>query len=135
NAVTSKLFAQTIQNAVIKTTNARDRGIKHGNLSVNRESKMTSALLEIGFLDSLTDARNLKKEYYKKKFEKDVEEVFINNKNNKKNIKKHHIKTKLQKVLQTVSIIITNNKTLNLVRLRVFIILKVASILLKIVFW
>src|SRR5699024_8663102 len=61
NAVTSKLFAQTIQNAVIKTTNARDRGIKHGNLSVNRESKMTSALLEIGFLDSLTDARNLKK--------------------------------------------------------------------------
>jgi len=78
NAVTSKLFAQTIQNAVIKTTNARDRGIKHGNLSVNRESKMTSALLEIGFLDSLTDARNLKKASYKNKIAKGVADGFDN---------------------------------------------------------
>src|SRR5690625_2490838 len=78
NAVTSKLFAQTIQNAVIKTTNARDRGIKHGNLSVNRESKMTSALLEIGFLDRLTDARNLKKASYKNKIAKGVADGFDN---------------------------------------------------------
>src|SRR5690625_8027241 len=58
NAVTSKLFAQTIQNAVIKTTNARDRGIKHGNLSVNRESKMNRALFLIFSLYSLIVARN-----------------------------------------------------------------------------
>src|SRR5699024_8220962 len=67
NAVTSKLFAQTIQNAVIKTTNARDRGIKHGNLKVNRESKMTRELLEIGFLYIVNVARNFDKETYKKK--------------------------------------------------------------------
>src|SRR5699024_9570415 len=72
NATSSKLFAQTIQNAVINKTNARDRGIKHGNLSINRESKMTSALLEIGFLDSLTDAKNLKKASYKNKIAEGV---------------------------------------------------------------
>lgn len=62
----SKKFADDVQSEVIKETNARDRGTKDGNLHVNRESNMPSALIEVGFVDNKKDADKLKKESYKK---------------------------------------------------------------------
>src|SRR5699024_820236 len=65
NPTNSKKFANTIQNEVIKKTNARNRGIKNGNLYVNRESKMPSSLIEVGFIDNSNDAKKLKQNKYK----------------------------------------------------------------------
>src|SRR5699024_5022729 len=78
NPFSSKKFAQTIQNSVINSTKARNRGIKDGNLSVNRESKMTSALLEVGFVDSAKEAADLKKAAYKNKIAKGIADGFDN---------------------------------------------------------
>ena len=47
----SKEFAQNIQNEVIKETKVSNRGIKDGNLHINRESNMPSSLIESGFVD------------------------------------------------------------------------------------
>src|SRR5690625_608715 len=53
-------LAESIQNEVIKQTNVRDRGVKDGNLHVNRETKMPSSLIEVGFIDNKDDANKLK---------------------------------------------------------------------------
>ena len=42
-----------------------DRGIKDGNLHVNRETNMPSALVEVGFIDNSNDAAKLKQERYR----------------------------------------------------------------------
>src|SRR5690625_2245637 len=58
-------LAESIQNEVIKQTNVRDRGVKDGNLHVNRETKMPSSLIEVGFIDNKDDANKLKNESFK----------------------------------------------------------------------
>lgn len=61
----SNALAKYLQNEMVKETKARDRGVKDANFHVNRESKMPSSLVEIGFIDHIGDATNLKKSSYK----------------------------------------------------------------------
>lgn len=50
--VTSKKLADKILECVIDSTDARSRGVKEGNLLVNRKCRMPSALVEIGFMNN-----------------------------------------------------------------------------------
>src|SRR5699024_4264004 len=68
----SKKLAQALQEEVIKETNAKNRNTKNGNLHVNRESKMPSSLVEIGFIDDKKEANNLKKSSYKNSIAKGI---------------------------------------------------------------
>src|SRR5699024_2512694 len=68
----SNILAREIQNEVIKETKMRDRGIKEGNLHVNRESEMPSSLVEVGFIDTTSDAEKLKKASFKNKAAKGI---------------------------------------------------------------
>src|SRR5699024_816784 len=63
----SNTLASNLQNEIIKKTKAKDRGVKDGNLHVNRESKMPSSLVEVGFIDNKSEVNNLKKASYKNK--------------------------------------------------------------------
>lgn len=60
----SQRLAQTVQKEVIKATNGRDRGAKKGNFHVIRETKIPSALLEVGFIDNPDEAEKLKQKSY-----------------------------------------------------------------------
>src|SRR5699024_6954476 len=68
----SKELATIVQSEVIKETKANNRGVKNGNLYVNRESKMPSSLVEVGFLDNSNDANKLKQDKYKEKVSKGI---------------------------------------------------------------
>lgn len=68
----SNKLASNIQNEVIKSTKSRDRGVKDTNLHVNRESKMPSALVELGFIDTKADADKLKTASFKNKAAKGI---------------------------------------------------------------
>jgi len=46
----SRTLAQTVLDQVIRETGAKSRGVKHGNLSVVRETAMPAILVEGGFL-------------------------------------------------------------------------------------
>lgn len=61
----STILATELQNGMINTTKAYNRGIKDGNLHINRESKMPSSLVEIGFIDHPLDSVLLKQNAFK----------------------------------------------------------------------
>lgn len=61
----SEQLATSIQKHLIDKTNARNRGVKDGNLHINRESTMPSALVEVGFIDNSSDATKLKQSSYR----------------------------------------------------------------------
>ena len=68
----SNKLATHIQNETIKQTGMRDRGVKDANFHVNRESKMPSALVEVGFIDRVSDANKLKQASFKNKAAKGI---------------------------------------------------------------
>lgn len=51
----SEKLAETLQRSMVRTLGLRDRGIKVGNMHMNREVPFPSALVEVGFMDSNTD--------------------------------------------------------------------------------
>lgn len=51
----SENLANALQNAIVSTLKLRNRGVKAGNMHMNREVPFPSALIEIGFMDSKTD--------------------------------------------------------------------------------
>ena len=51
----SRELADVLLRSTVETLGLRNRGIKIGNLHMNRESKMPSVLVELGFMDSNTD--------------------------------------------------------------------------------
>lgn len=61
----SILLANTLQNNVVKTTGIRHRRVAEGNFHVIRETKIPSALVEVGFIDNPSDAAKLKQSKYK----------------------------------------------------------------------
>src|SRR5699024_1405332 len=63
----SNQLANHIQNETIKQTKVTNRGVKDGNLHVNRESKMPSSLIEVGFIDTKADVDKLKTASFKNK--------------------------------------------------------------------
>jgi N-acetylmuramoyl-L-alanine amidase len=63
----SKQLAQAILDKTLKHTNARSRGVKHGNYAVLRETTMPAALIEGGFLTNTEEMEKIKNPDYMKK--------------------------------------------------------------------
>lgn len=62
----SKKLAQSILDKTIKNTNAKSRGVKHGNYAVLRETNIPAALIEGGFLTSEAEMERIKDANYLK---------------------------------------------------------------------
>lgn len=65
--VASKLLAQLVLNQVLEQTDAKSRGVKHGDLSVIRNTKMPAILVEGGFLTNDEEMDKLKDPNYLKR--------------------------------------------------------------------
>jgi N-acetylmuramoyl-L-alanine amidase len=63
----SKALAQSILKRILKNTEAKSRGVKHGNLAVIRETQMPAVLIEGGFLTNEDELKLLKNGVYLKK--------------------------------------------------------------------
>lgn len=68
----SKFLAHTILNRILKNTEAKSRGIKHGNLSVIRETNMPAVLVEGGFLTNESEAHKIKDPEYLKRLSQGI---------------------------------------------------------------
>ncbi len=62
----SKQLAQNILDRIIVLTQAKSRGVKHGNLAVIRETQMPAVLVEGGFLTNKNEIEKLKDPAYLK---------------------------------------------------------------------
>ena len=62
-----KELASEIQEDLIKSTNAVNRGIKSANYAVIRTASMSSSLVECGFVSNPTEAKNLSSSSYQDK--------------------------------------------------------------------
>lgn len=67
NKEMDKAVANSLQNKLIKNTNAYNRGVKFGDLHVVRETYMPASLVECGFLSNPDEANLLKSESYQNK--------------------------------------------------------------------
>ena len=59
-------LAKLVQEELIKATNLTDRGVKHNNLHITRETKMPAILFECGFMDNKDESKLLKSDSYRK---------------------------------------------------------------------
>lgn len=62
----SKQLAQAILDKTLKNTNAKSRGVKHGNYAVLRQTNMPAVLIEGGFLTSEAEMEKIKDANYLK---------------------------------------------------------------------
>lgn len=62
----SKILAHCVLDKVIKNTKGKSRGVKHGNFSVIRETRMPSILIEGGFLTNADEMKKLNNPAYLK---------------------------------------------------------------------
>jgi N-acetylmuramoyl-L-alanine amidase len=62
----SQLLAKSILDHVILATQARSRGVKHGNFAVIRETTMPAVLIEGGFLTNTNEMQKIKDAVYLK---------------------------------------------------------------------
>lgn len=67
NKVQYKPFATEIQRKIINNTKGYNRGVKSANFAVIRESNMTSALIECGFISNPSEASKLRQDSYQEK--------------------------------------------------------------------
>lgn len=65
--VTSKELASEILKQMLNFTDAKSRGVKSGNLLVNRKCMMPSALIELGFMNNPAELEQLIDEEYQDK--------------------------------------------------------------------
>lgn len=65
--LTSKMLAEYLSNNLIDHTNATKRGVKTGNLLVNRTCQMPSALIEMGFMNNPYELELMADEKYQQK--------------------------------------------------------------------
>ena len=63
----SSVLSGSIQNDLIKSTGAKDRGVKKANFHVIRETGMPAVLTEIGFIDNTTERNKLVTNSYQEK--------------------------------------------------------------------
>ncbi|AOM81699.1 N-acetylmuramoyl-L-alanine amidase [Salisediminibacterium beveridgei] len=73
----SERLAHAIQNATVQKMGTRNRGVKSGNFHVIRETKIPSALLEVGFKDYEPDAEKLRQASYRQKSAEAIRDGFI----------------------------------------------------------
>ncbi len=64
--VKSKALAQAVLDKVLRNTNAKSRGVKHGNYAVIRQTTMPAILIEGGFLTNSSEMEKLKDAGYLK---------------------------------------------------------------------
>lgn len=62
----SKALAQSILDKTLKNTQAKSRGVKHGNYAVIRETNMPATLIEGGFLTNTSEMEKIKNAAYLK---------------------------------------------------------------------
>lgn len=62
----SKALAQSILNRTLENTNAKSRGVKHGNYAVIRKTTMPAVLIEGGFLTNKEEMEKIKDGAYMK---------------------------------------------------------------------
>ena len=72
-----RVLAEMIQSAVVKQTDALDRGIKAANYTVIVRSKMPAALIEVGFLTDEVEMEMLLDKEYQEKLAKGIVEGII----------------------------------------------------------
>lgn len=65
-STTSKQLAGVVLDQILKRTQTKSRGVKHGNFAVIRETKMPAILIEAGFLTNDDEASRLKDPQYQK---------------------------------------------------------------------
>lgn len=63
----SKLLAHAVNKHIITHTDAKSRGVKHGNLAVIRETTMPAILVEGGFLTNANELNKIKDTSYQKR--------------------------------------------------------------------
>ncbi len=66
-SASSKQLAGNVLDSIIKITQAKSRGVKHGNFAVIRETKMPAILIEAGFLTNDEEATRLGDPGYQKR--------------------------------------------------------------------
>jgi N-acetylmuramoyl-L-alanine amidase len=66
-AVKSKRLAQIVLKSILSNTQAKSRGVKHGNFAVIRETEMPAILVEGGFVTNESELNKLKDPSYLKK--------------------------------------------------------------------
>ena len=69
-----EIFAEMIQESLIKQTDANDRGIKGANYTVIVRSSMPAVLVEVGFLTDREENELLQNEEYQRKLAKGISE-------------------------------------------------------------
>ncbi len=62
----SKVLANDILSQIIQITNAKSRGVRHGNFAVIRETKMPAVLVECGFVTNQLEMNKIKDSNYQK---------------------------------------------------------------------
>ena len=80
--INSQFLAQTVLNSMIESTNAKSRGVKTGNLLVNRECLMPSALIELGFMNNPDELENMVNPEYQDKLAAGIARGIISTYNN-----------------------------------------------------
>lgn len=63
----SRLLAENVLNQVVQKTEAKSRGVKHGDFAVIRETKMPAILIEGGFLTNDQEMQKIKDPAYLKR--------------------------------------------------------------------
>lgn len=65
-------LAHFVHDALIKETDANDRGVERANYQVLRTSKQPGLLLELGFLSHAEEERNIQSHYYQTKMSRGI---------------------------------------------------------------
>lgn len=73
-----KVFATFIQEGMLDAVGLRNRGVKNARYAVLRNTNMTAALLETGFIDSANDAKYLGSEEYQQAFAEGIAKGICN---------------------------------------------------------
>ena len=75
--ITSKEMASIILNRTTKSTGARSRGVKSGNLAVTKKTVMPANLLEIGFINNPDELSLMLSEEYQEKIATGITEGIL----------------------------------------------------------
>lgn len=79
-------LANKVQNALIKATGRKNRGVKSADFHVLRETNMTSILIECGFMSNKEEAALLQNDAYRKKIAKAIVEGIADQYNLKRKV-------------------------------------------------
>lgn len=72
-----RALAEALQEAVISKTNARDRETRSADYVVLTETKMPSALVEVGFLSDASERKLLQQEEYQKQLAQGIADAIL----------------------------------------------------------